>query len=243
MATKAKKKSPVKKAAPETVKPSQTAKKDTKNLNREISNALFTDEERAGMFFAKYWKKLLVLAVIAVVAITGIFAYTRHREAVKSKAVAGLARAKTVEEIKAELAKNPNIPGADAARFRMAKIYEEEKKYGDAIKTLEELEGSEDAAIRNRARLNIAYLLELEGKLDEAAKRFAALALTDAAVISAADRAEAGYAAGRLYLKLNKKDEAKKILRTVGSLKINPQEQRAAALWQERSAELENSIN
>jgi hypothetical protein len=241
MATKAKKKSPAKKAAPETAKPAQAAKKDPKDLNREISNALLTDEERAGMFFAKYWKKLLALAVIAVVAVTGIFAYTRHSEAVKNKAVAGLARAKTVEEIKAELAKNPNIPGADAARFRMAKIYAEEKKYGDAIKTLEELTKSEDTAVGNRARLNIAYLLEIDGKTDEALKRFSAL--TDTTVLSAAERAEAGYAAGRLYLKLNKKDEAKKILRTVRSLKINPQEQRAANLWQERAAELENSIN
>ncbi|MBP5531690.1 MAG: hypothetical protein J6Y54_06655 [Lentisphaeria bacterium] len=246
MATKAKKKSPAKKAAPQIAKPSQTAKKkDPKALNREITNALFSDEERAGMFFATYWKKLLALALIAVIATTGIFAYVRHRESVKAAAIAKLEQAKTVAEIKTELAGNPDIPGADAARFRMAKIYEEEKKYGEAIKVLEELSASEDAAVRSRALLNIAYLSELEGKPEEAVRKFSAIAENTA--VPAAERAEAGYAAARLYLAKKTPEatvDAFRILDKMQTPDVDQagQESQAAAKWRQYAVALKCSV-
>ena len=242
MATKAKKKSPAKKAATESAKPSQTTKMDPKALNREIGNALFTDEERAGMFFAKYWKKLLVLALIAVIAATGIFAYIRHSESVKAEAIAKLEQAKTIEEIKAELAKSPDIPGADAARLRMAKIYEEEKKYDEAVKVLEGLSSSEDAAVRNRALLNIAYLSELDGKPDEAVKKFSAIA--DNTAIPTAERAEAGYAAARLCLAKKTPEatvDAFRILDKIQALNVD-QGSQATAVWQQYAMALKFSV-
>ena len=242
MATKAKKHSPAKKpAAPAAPNNNPAAKRDPKALNREINEAL-TDEERAGIFLANHWKKLIVAAVLAVVAITAIFAVIKHREATRKASTAELARAKTAAEIEAAIAKHPAVPGVDAARFRLAKLYENEKKYDKARQVLGTLASATgDVANRSRAQLSIAYLFELEGKTDEAVKAFDALARNSA--IPATVRAEAAYAAVRLYLDRKNPAEAKKVIGTLRVMKVNPAEQPGAAMWLERLAALENSIN
>lgn len=242
MATKAKKKSSAKKPAPETAKPSPAVKKDPRTLNREIGNALFTDEERAGIFFAKHWKKLIAAALIAVVAVTGIFAYLRHRKSVREAATARLDQAKTLAAIDAELAKNAKVPGIDRARFRKAQLLTEAKKYGEAIKVLEELVStSEDAANRSRATLQIAYLLECDNKPVEAVKGFSDLVGNAAVPVDI--RAEAAYAAARLYIDRKNPAEAKKVLGTLKAMKVDPNTHPGAVPWLERARALENSIN
>lgn len=243
MATKAKKNTPAKKpAAPEPAKKSEAAKKDPKAMNKEIGEALFTEEERAGMFFAKHWKKLLVAAILAIVAITAVFAIIKHREAKQKAAIAELALAKTAAELEAAIAKNPKVPGVDAARFRLAKMYENEKKYDKARQTLEALSTStEDVYNRNRAQLDIGYILELEGKDADAVKKFSALANT--ATLPPAVRAEAAYAAARLHIARKETAEAQKVLAMILALKIDPATQPGAALWQQRAQLLDCIIN
>jgi len=219
------------------------AKIDAKALNKEISNALFSDEERAGMFFAKNWKLIAALAVLAVLAVTGGFAWYRHNEAVKLENTAKLANAKKIDEIEKALAVVPaDIPGVDDARFRLAKLYGADKKYDKARAVLKALAAStRDVASRDRAKLDIAYSLELEGKRADAAKSFAAVA-RDTTVAQAA-RAEAGYAAGRLYVDLKQNDDAKKALTIVRGLKIKKDEQPGTAGWQMLARNLEATIN
>ena len=244
MATKAKKNSPAKKpAAPVNATKSDAPKKDPKAMNKEIGEALFTEEERAGIFFAKHWKKLLAAAVLAVVAITVVFAVIKHREAKQKAATAELAKADTIEKLETAIANNPKVPGVDAARFRQAKLYEKEKKYDKARQTLETIcSTTEDVANRSRAQLTIAYLFELENKADEAVKKFAALAQNTA--LPAAVRAEAAYGAARLYIDRKNPAEAKRILGMLRTtMKINPAEQQSAAIWLENAAALETSIN
>ena len=242
MATKAKKSSsPQKTAAPANAGKAEALKKDPKALNREINEAL-TDEERAGIFLSRHWKKLIAAAVLAVVAITAVFAVMKHRESARKAATAELAKANTVAEIEAAIAKNPDAPGVDAARFRLANQYENEKKYDKARQTLETLaSATEDVANRSRAQLNAAYLFELEGKADDAVRKFSVLAQNTA--LPAAVRAEAAYSAARLYIDLKKPAEAKKVLDLLRVMKNNPAEQPGTALWLEKAAALENSIN
>ena len=242
MAAKAKKSGSPKKSQPAVVKHSAAANRDPKALEREISNELFTDEERARMFLAKYWKHIAVLAVLVVLAVTGGFAAYSRMEAAKKANTAKLANAKTVAEIEAVLKEIPDAPGADAARSRLAQLYVADKKYDKALAVLESLAGStRDVACRDRARLNAAYTLELAGKTDQAAKKFAEIAGNTA--VAAVIRAEAGYAAGRLYVDLNKKADAKKILASIRAIKVKPEEQQGTAMWQMRAANLEAAIN
>ena len=246
MAAKTKKSSRPKKQPSVPAKRSDAAKKDPKALNKEIGNALFTDEERVGMFLAKHWKKIIAAAVIVVVAVTGVFAFIRHRDAVTKKVTAELAQARTIEELKAELGKDPKAPGVDAARFRLAKLYADKKDYASARQVLETIvSSSEDAAGRNRARLTIAYMLELEGSAD-AVRSFTAIA--DDQELPGAVRAEAGYAAARLLIAAKTpkaKADALKMLAKVLALNAgqNGRGSQATALWQQRAAELKASLD
>ena len=81
----------------------------------------------------------------------------------------------------------------------------------------------------------------MAGKTDQAAKKFAEIAGNTA--VAAVIRAEAGYAAGRLYVDLNKKADAKKILASIRAIKVKPEEQQGTAMWQMRAANLEAAIN
>ena len=63
-----------------------------------------------------------------------------------------------------------------------------------------------------RARLNLAYLDELEGKYAEGAKAFADFAKSVRTPGSAAYAAEAYVAAGRVYLLAGKAADAKSVL-------------------------------
>ena len=245
MAAKAKKSSSAKKNTIAAAKPNNSngaVKKDPKALEREITNELFTDEERARMFFAQYWKYVVAVAVLAVLAVTSWFAVTRHFETVKNDNTARLADAKTAAEIEAAIKNAADAPGADAARFRLAKLYVEEKKYDKARQVLSALAGTtDDVTNRDRAQLNIAYTLELEGKTADAAEKFSELASNTA--IAAAIRAEAGYASGRLYIDLKKPVEAKKALGMLRAMKIKPEEQPGTAAWQALAGNLEAALD
>jgi len=252
MAAKAKKKSPAKKPVVP-AKQENPALKDAKALNKEIINTLFTDEERAGMFVAKNWKILTILALLVVVAITVAFALFKHRETVRKETVAKLAQLtqatgagidKSIKELEALLATDPDAPGVTAARFWLSEQYAAKGKYDLARRELNAVissaNGSKDAYSRNRAQLNLAYMSEREGKLDEAAKTFDVISRNTALPVSI--RAEAAYAAGRLYLDRKQPENARKVLQSILVLKVNPAEQPVAAEWLGLAATLENSI-
>jgi len=242
MAAKAKKSSSGKKTAAAAVKHGDAARKNPKALEKEISNELFTDEERARMFFIEHWKLIAAVAVLAVLAVTGWFAVSSHMRSVQKANTAKLADAKTIAEIETVIKNTPDAPGADAAKFRLATMYAAEKNYVKARQVLEALASStSDVANRDRARLNAAYTLEFEGNAADAAKKFSDIAGNTA--LPAMVRAEAGYAAGRLYIDLKKTAEARKVLATIRALKVKPEEQPGTAAWQMRAENLEATIN
>lgn len=242
MASKAKKRPSAAKAAP--AKPSDKTARDTKALNKEIIETLFTDEERAGMFLASNWKKFVALALIAVVAVTIGFAVLKHREKTRKEATVRLAMANTVAELEAALAEVPDVAGVAAARFRLAKLYADRKEFDKARQTLKPLaESSEDAAVRGQAQLKRAYLLELDpkAKKEDAAKEFDVIAAS--ADCGVATRAEAAYAAARLYIEAKQTDKAKLVLDRI-TLQLNAQtNSQNAAYWKERLTNLKFSIN
>jgi len=216
-------------------------KKNSKQLNREIENTLFSDNERFEMFFAANWKKIMAAAIAVVVAITLVFAIRMHVAKAGRQASAKLAAAANAAELEKALAENPRAAGADAARFRLAGMYQADKKYDRAYQVLDKLAANAaEPQLRNKARLTAAYMLELAGKTADAVKRFSAIAALPAT--PAASRAEASYAAGRLYLQLGNKTEAKQVLGKLRMMEA-PAGDVAVGFWKERAQMLEHSIN
>ena len=215
-------------------------KADSKALNKEIGDALFSEDERFEMFFAANWKKILVAALAVVVAITAVFAIRLHSSNAKKQAAAKLTEAATPAALEKALAENADAASADAARFRLAGMYIAEKKYDQALQVFDKLSSTaKEPELRDKARLNAAYMLEMSGKNAEAAQKFAAVAAPGTS--SPAVRAEAAYSAGRLFIALGKKEDAKKILAQLNTLEL-PQGAQSAGSWKERALELETTI-
>ena len=214
-------------------------KKNSKALNAEIENALFNDVERWEMFFAAHWKQILAVACAVVVAVTAIFAWHHYSVKAKHTAAEQLGAANTVAELQNAVAKYPDAPGVAFARYRMAQLLIEEKKYDQAVSELAKVASAADASLRRKARLTEAYAIELSGKLENAAVKFAALGTVPDA--SPAIKCEAIYSAGRLYVKLGKKAEAKEVLKNAAAVSLSNGSE-SAAYWKASAEELLNSI-
>ena len=212
-------------------------KKNSKALNAEIENALFNDVERWEMFFTSHWKQTLVVAVAAVLAVTAGFAVYNHSVKAKRTAAEQLGSADTIAELQSAIAQYPDAPGTPLARYRLAVRLIEEKKYDQALPELAKVAASDDASLRGKARLTEAYAIELSGKLADAAAKFAALSNES----NAALRCEAMYSAGRLFLKLGKKADAKAVLQNAAGIAL-PAGSESAAYWKAAAVELLNCI-
>jgi len=211
------------------------AKKDSKALNAELETALFDDVERCELFFTKHWKPAVAIALAVVVAVTAAFALharsVRHNRA----AAARLSAALTATDLEKALAAEPNAPGADMARYRLTGLYVENKEFDKALKTLAVISAGSDNILRAKSRMAEAYVYELTGKTAEAAQKF--LTLSASSELSPAGKLEASCAAGRLCIKLGRKDEAKSVLNKAAAIAI-PQDSPSAWYWKNQAAEL-----
>lgn len=178
--------------------------KDKKAMDAEISKALVGENGEAVIWVLKNWKKLLgvIFAILAVILIvTGITSY-KAAQVLKGNEAFGMAS--NAAEIRAALAKFSGHSAADTARIRLAKMLVEEKKYTDAIKELAAVEGS-------AAKLMSGYIYELNKQDKEALAAFNAV-LNNVQADSAA-RAEARYAAARLYIRTKDFKQAQTVLK------------------------------
>ena len=210
-------------------------KKNSKALNAELENTLFNDVERWEMFFTSHWKQTLAVAIAAVLVVTAAFAVYHHQVKARHTAAEQLGSADSVAELESAIAKYSGAPGAAFARYRLALQLIEEKKYDRAVQELAKVTSSEDASLRNKARLTEAYVIELSGKLPDAASKFNALSTTGDAAPSI--KCEAIYSAGRLYVKMGKKAEAKAVLQKAAAITL-PNDSESAAYWKAAAAEL-----
>jgi hypothetical protein len=177
-------------------------------------------DKQAEIWFEKNWKKILLSIVVLLVVGMGIF-YGINQRAVQQKTAAAELAAAEVSDIAGLLEKNPDVPGAAAARLRLIKSLCEEKKYTEAAKQLSLLAADENASpvIRSRARLDAASCKELNGELKEAAEMY--LELSNDYSIASELRNEAAYQAGRLLLAL-KDARGKDVLKTLAEVPADP---------------------
>jgi len=216
------------------------AKADSKALNAELESALFSDVERLEMYFTRNWKRVVAVALAGVVAVTAAFAFHIRTKRNAAAVAEQLSAANSISDLEKAVSLHPQAPGVDMARYRLAGAYMAEKKYDQALKALAPVLVGADAALRDKARMTEAYALELSGKTAEAAQKFAALG--SSRELSPSARAEASCNAGRLFIDLGRKDEAKAVLSVVVNLNI-PAGSQSAGYWRDNAVELLHSID
>lgn len=144
---------------------------------------------------------------LVVVLLIGLI-FMKVTQSISNKASAEFGKAQTIEELKTVIADHPNHPAVELAKLKLAALYVNDKKYDDAQKLYGQLAKSADTVeVAPRAKLNESYLLEIMGKKEEAAAKFA-----DAGgnmSLRESFRLEANYNAARIYSGLGNKDKAK----------------------------------
>ena len=200
-------------------------KKQAQQMNAEMSSALFSERERFEMLFAEHWKKIAVIGIAVALVVALAFASWSFVKQKAIKATYEFADAVDAPALEKVLAANGSKIGAVAARQRLVQIYIDSKKYDDAVKHLKLIisDPNADDAVRGRATLDQALVLELNGKIKDAAAVFAKVA-SDVNYKTAL-RLEAAAAAGRLMASYDAKGAAAVLDR--GS-KLAPDSQLAA---------------
>jgi len=209
-----------------------------KALDVEISRTMMTDFERLAHGFITYWKPIAATVVGLAILISAISWAAAHQKKVAREAREALAGAATVETLEKALADHAGSHAAAPARFRLAVMLIQLKNYDKAIAQLKQIGDADgDASLAANAALTEGYVLELSGKAADAAAKFAELAgLTTAPM---AVRAEARYAAGRLFVMQKQLKAAAGLL---AAARPNDPPQSVSDQWDDQSAALLRAI-
>lgn len=208
-------------------------------LKNQDAKEVFDDFERFEMFVHERWKWLVTggIAIVVAVAVYGVIVYV-HSQA-DNKAVSTLGVAESEQELVTALEQYPKHKASVRARLRLIRIYTDEKKYDEALAQYNQVLKSDiPKEARWRTELEMAYLNELKGNMEEAVKEFDRLGGTQ--FISDDIRCEANYAAGRLYLSLKNNTEADKCLKRItmlGEVSIP-----GAEFWQMQARHLASKV-
>jgi len=217
-----------------------SGKVSARKLNTELKNSLFTDTERFEMFFAANWKKIAAAAVaVAVLIAASVGLWGWHRGRIR-QAEFLLSDAVTIEELSAALEKYPDHAGADSARLRLARQAVDDGKFDLASAQLTKIvsNGKADPTLQDQARLLQGYVSELQGKPAVAGAQFKQIA----AEVSArpAVRAEAAYAAARIFAQMKDVAAAKGALTVLEKL---PADAPFVAQYQMSGAQLKLALD
>ena len=186
------------------------------NLNRQKKindqmKEVMDDFDRFEYFFATHWKHIVYAAIAVVVIVAAIVSVKYFSN--KSAAAAAVAYDKATDIAQLEKAIKDHGKAPAAIYVRLAGMYIAKKDYANARKQLLTAAADNSAVeVQWRARLNLAYVDELEGKYAEGAKNFADFAKSVRTPGSAAYAAEAYVSAARLYTLAGKTADARSIL-------------------------------
>ena len=169
-----------------------------KQMNAEMSAALFSERERFEMLFAENWKKIAVIGVLIALVVAIAFSAWSFANRASIHATYAFADAADIASLEKALAENGSQKGALAARLRLVQLCIDAKDYEKAAKQLKLVasDSEADAAVKGKAAVTEAFILELQNKTKDAAALFSRIAAT--ASYPAVIRLEAAAAAGRL---------------------------------------------
>lgn len=172
--------------------------KKARQMDAEMSAALFSERERFEMLFADNWKKIAVIGVAIALVVALAFVAWGMTNRAAAKAAYAFADAADAPALEKALVEYGRSKGALAARLRLVQLYADAKNYDGALKQIRlVIETPEaDAALRSRAAVTEALILEAAGKTKEAAAAFRKIAGN--ANYKTAARLEAAVAGARL---------------------------------------------
>ncbi len=186
------------------------------NLNRqkkinEQMKEVMDDFDRFEFFFASNLKRIVIGAVVIVLAVAAIVVGKYVINSKAKTAAEAYAKAADIKQLEAAITEYGN---ANAAIYlRLGGMYLAKKDYANARKNFQiAAQEKADTPAKWQSMITLAYIDELENKFEAAAGKFADLAKTLRAPGSSVYAAEAYTAAGRLYQKANKNAEAQQIL-------------------------------
>lgn len=220
-------------------------RKDQKALDSEISSTLFDDFERFEYFFVTYWKWIIYACIGIVVCVALVGTLIVWQKNAETRVNILFANAKTKNEIVSTLSKYPDAPAALSAKLRLAKFYIQDKEFDKAFEQYAQLaKSSVPQEMLWRVDLDESYALELCGKFETAAAKFASCGSNS--FIPEGYRCEANYGAGRLYLQLNNFASAEKYLNktinAVATTQLGTMPDMAVDFWQRLAVAMINRI-
>lgn len=128
-------------------------------------------------FWDEYQAKIILAAVLLVVAVAGYGAYTINSSRKLANAQASLAKAESVEQLQAVVTEYPGTAASGNASLLLAGKLREEKKYDEAIAVLRAfLDKNPAHPLAGGALLSIGATLEVQGKEDEAVETYQQIA-------------------------------------------------------------------
>ena len=165
-------------------------------------------------FFSSNLKVILIaFGVIAIVLAAGTFIYQSIEKADKKEA-GELTAAQTVSELEQIVKKYPNNKAVYPAQMRLATVYFKDKKYEKALAIYSKLAvKAPSGEIKNRAKLNEGYTLEVMNKKQDSADKFSLVGQDS--TLPEYIRNEANYSAGRIYALINQNEKAITCLKSV----------------------------
>lgn len=199
-----------------------------KALDAEINDMLLDDIDKFEHFAANNWKGIIIGFIAVFIAVVIVAIGYQVNNSMKSSAVNTISAAETKEALEKVVRDYASYPAVNSARIKLAILYIKDKNYDKAIELYSIIRNSADTPdeMRWRAALNVSYVTELKGQKEEAASGFATTA--SQSTMSDAFRAEANYAAGRLYASFNNKEKAAGFLKTASLSALAPG---AAGFW------------
>lgn len=188
-------------------------------------------------FVLKYWKRYAIAAVIILVGIAAFLVFSKRSNCNSVTASNEILSASTVQQLNGVIKKYPKCPLTQYAKLKLASMLAETKDYPEATNVYNELiNSSSDSYATCIARLGIAYLMEAQGKTDEAVKLFSQI--SDDSSLPVITRGEAQYSAGRICFELGNKDMASKQLKRCANV-----ERKESLVWPEMAQCLLNRMN
>jgi hypothetical protein len=159
-------------------------------------------------FFINHWKNIVIFGVVLILGI-GIAMWIETRiSADNADASSALISADTIEELEAALKKYSSQKAADFAKLRLGTLFFEKKDYAKALEIFSNLATNcRNAELKAQASLNEACTIEQNGNSDNAAEKYASIAVSE--MFPVKYRIEASYFAARIYISKNKINQAK----------------------------------
>jgi tetratricopeptide (TPR) repeat protein len=174
----------------------------------------FSDAALEGeVFWDRYKMAIMAALVIALLAAAGYGGYRLYSERRANAAAGLLASAKTAPEFQKVIAEYPSAPAGASAYLLLADAQKAEKKYSEAITTLQSfLNKHPKHELAGTARMAMAGNLEALGKMDEALTAYQRLATSEPRAFTAP---AALFSQIRLLKEKNQIEEARRVCEAI----------------------------